>query len=27
MSLDATLVTNNIHEFLRVEGSSVEQWG
>lgn len=27
LSLDATLVTNNINEFSRVEGLRVEQWG
>lgn len=27
MRLDATLVTNNVREFLRVEGLHVEQWG
>ncbi|RKT44204.1 type II toxin-antitoxin system tRNA(fMet)-specific endonuclease VapC [Thiocapsa rosea] len=27
VSLDATLVTNNIREFARVEGLRVEQWG
>jgi tRNA(fMet)-specific endonuclease VapC len=27
LSLDATLVTNNIDEFARVEGLRVEQWG